>query len=154
VISDRHFRFADWATVHGFNAKRRSRIVTRHYLQDRFSAILITCGTYLMRWFGALSIGLQRVGERSPSKFFQFVTVFLSVPFFKLSHFFFKLVYVIQSRRLRFACSEEFFLKFYDRRIATGGVIEVLKSLRNIERGLNEAESFCKWKVSTHDIRS
>jgi hypothetical protein len=42
---------------------------------------------------------------------------------------------------MRFICPEELFLKFYSRRIASGNVGDVLKSLRDIERGLKAAES-------------
>jgi len=50
------------------------------------------------------------------------------------------------SPRARFSirrrlCSDDFFLKFYHRRVANGGVIDVLQSLRNIERGLQAADA-------------
>ncbi len=96
-----------------------------------------------MKRFGRLSVGFQRIGERcaATNQLLQFIALLLSIPCFKTSHFCFKLAYSIQQRRLRLACSEDFFLKFYHRRIATGGVVNVLQSLRNIESGLKSAQT-------------
>ncbi len=74
-------------------------------------------------------------------KFLQFISILLGIPFFKASHFFFKLAYSIQQSRLRFSCSKEFFLKFYSRPVASGNVTEILKSLYNIKRGLDGAKT-------------
>jgi hypothetical protein len=54
---------------------------------------------------------------------------------------FFKIVCTFNQGRLRLLCGEDFFLKFYDRRIATGSVVDILQSLRDIERGLERANS-------------
>jgi hypothetical protein len=53
----------------------------------------------------------------------------------------FKIAYRLNQFRLRRLCGEDFFLKFYDRRIATGSVVDILKSLRNIESGLNGTQA-------------
>lgn len=150
---DCYLRFTNWATIHGPDSKGRSCVVSWHYLEDRFSAILVACWTYLMRRFAALSIWFQRIGEGSPSKFLQLITLFLSIPCFKTSHFFFKQAYNINSTRLRRLRGEDFFLKFYDRSISLGSVVKVLQSLREIESGLKDAESFGK-REGIHDIRS
>jgi hypothetical protein len=112
-------------------------------LQYRFEAALITGCTYAMKFFGRLSVRFQNVSERwaATHRGLQFIALLLNIPCFKASHFFFKVAYAIQQRRLRLACGEDLFLKFYDRRIATGGVVDVLQSLRNIERGLKGAEA-------------
>ena len=62
-------------------------------------------------------------------------SLLLSIPFFKASHFFFKFTYTINQRRLRLLRGQDFFLKFYDRGIATGSIINILQSLRNIKSG-------------------
>lgn len=112
-------------------------------LQYRFDSILIAACTYAMKRLGRLSILLQRKGETWFPRYqlLKFIPFLLSIPPFKASHFFFKLAYSVQERRLRLSCSQEFFLKFYDRRIATGSVVNILQSLRNIESGLNGAEA-------------
>ena len=112
-------------------------------LQYRFETLLIASCTYAMKRLGRLSLWFQRIGERwgTRNQLLKIVAFLLSVPPFKASHFFFKLAYSIQQRRLRLACSEDFFLKFYDRRIATGSVVNILQSLRDIERGLKGAEA-------------
>ena len=103
--------------------------------------LLITGGTYAMNWFSGCFRWLQFVSNRTPSKILHLVAVLLSFPCFKASHFFFKLTYALQQRRLRLACREDFFLKFYDRRVSSDGVVDVLQSLRHIQRGLEGAEA-------------
>ena len=112
-------------------------------LKYRFDATLITTCTYAMKRFGRLSIWFQRIGQRcaATSQLLQLIALLLSIPCFKASHFFFKLAYAVQQRRLRLACNEDFFLKFYDRRIASGSIVNVLQSLREIERGLKGAQA-------------
>ena len=149
----RHFRFANLTTANRLDAKIRPYIVAWNYLEDRFYTILIAVWTYLMHWFGALSLRLQRISKGSAPKFLKLIALLLSFPFFKVSHFFFKRAYILNHIRLRRLCVEDFFLKFYDRRIATGGVTDVLQSLRNIERGLKDADAFSKG-YTTHDFRS
>ena len=102
---------------------------------------LIAGSTYLMRRFSTCFTLLKNTSERSSSKVLQFVALLLSFPFFHLSHFCFKLAYALNQRRMRRICGEDFFLKFYDRRVANGSVIDVLQSLRHIERGIKNAES-------------
>src|SRR2546430_498482 len=94
-----------------------------------------------MRRFSACFVSLHGVSKRSTTVIGQLVPLLLSFPCFKASHFFFKLAYALNQRRLRRLCGEEFFLQFYDRRVATGSVIDVLKSLRNIKCGLDGAQA-------------
>src|SRR3990167_7569400 len=115
-------------------------------------AILIAGGTQAMRWFSACFLWLKFVGERSPSKILKLVALFLSFPCFKCSHFCFKLVYALNQRRLRGLASEDFFLEFYDCRIATGCVVNILQSLREIEGGLKRAEASNRFTY--HDVSS
>jgi len=105
-----------------------------------------------MRRFGALCIWSQGISQSSASGRRQLVALFLSFPCFEISHFFFKFAYALQERRLRLACGEDFFLKFYDRRVANGGVVDVLQSLRRIVQGLEDAKA--SQKFTRHDIRS
>jgi hypothetical protein len=64
-----------------------------------FTALVAIC-TYGMKWFGALSIGLNRASEGTGSQILQLVPLLLSFPCFKASNFFFKLSYRLNQRRL------------------------------------------------------
>ena len=104
-----------------------------------------------MRWFGRVHAFFLRISEHALTPDAgKLVILLLSIPCFKASHFFFKLAYTLQQRRLRLLCSEDFFLQFYDRRIATGSVIDILQSLRYIKSGLDGAEA-SKY-FSNHDV--
>lgn len=83
-------------------------------LQDRFLSILVACCAYQMRWLGAASVFFNRIGEILRVDFLKVIFFFLSLPFFKASHLFFKIAYALNQRRLRLLCGEDFFLKFYD----------------------------------------
>ncbi len=73
----------------------------------------------LMRMFGRLHAFFQGVSERGAvPDLGKFVALFLCVPCFKASHFFFKLAYALNHSHLLCLCGEDFFLEFYDRRIA------------------------------------
>lgn len=93
-----------------------------------------------VRWCGAASLWLQHESERSCCNALQLIFVLLSFPCFKLSHLFFKLAYAVNHRKLRRLCSEDLFLNFYNGRVADGGVVDILQSLREIESGLNGAD--------------
>ncbi len=106
-----------------------------------------------MKRFGALSVWLNCISEsRASGQWYQFIPQLLSIPCFEASHFFFKLAYSFNQIRLRRLCNEEFFLQFYDRRVSTGGVVNILQSLREIERGLKGAEASKSFPY--HVIRS
>src|ERR1700733_8795366 len=94
-----------------------------------------------MRWSGRFYVWLNSVNNGARSEGVHLIITLLTLPLFKISHLFFKLAYALQERRLRIACSEDFFLKFYDRRIANGSVIDVLYSLRRIVQGFEDAEA-------------
>jgi hypothetical protein len=55
-----------------------------------------------MRWFAALCLFLQHVADDSSVRTHlrELIFLSLSVPCFKLSHFFFKLTYSVQQREL------------------------------------------------------
>ncbi len=71
----------------------------------------------------------------------KFVALLICFPIFQASHLLFKVAYFLNQRRLRLLCREDFFLKFYDRRIASGDIVDVLQSLRYIKSGLDGAEA-------------
>ncbi len=100
-----------------------------------------TVWAYPMRGCGAASLWFQHIGERAPSDALHFIFLFLSLPFFEASHFCFKRSYTLNQRRLRLLCGEDFFLEFYNRRITTRSVVDILQSLRNIKRGLERADA-------------
>lgn len=95
-----------------------------------------------MRMFGRLHTFFQSVSECSIiSDFGKFVSLFLCVPCFKASHFFFKLAYALNQRYLLFLGGEDLSLKVYDRRVSNGSVVHILQSLRHIEHGLEQANA-------------
>ena len=103
--------------------------------------MLVAICTYVMRWFASAFFFFKRIGETSRFQLVKLVAFLFSVPCFKISHLFFKFTYHLNQFRLRRLCGEDFFLKFYDRRVAAGGVVDILQSLRNIESGLNGAHA-------------
>ena len=109
-------------------------------LEDSLMSVLVAICTYLMRRFFAAHVFFYDVSERSSSDFLKFIALLLCFPCFKLSHASFKLAYRINQFRLRRLCREDFFLKFDDRRVSSGGVVDVLQSLRDIKRGLDGAK--------------
>ena len=117
-------------------------------LQDRFISVLVAVWAYEMRWFGRLSVRLSTVGHRSPTKFVHFVALLLSVPCFKASHFFFKLAYAANQRRLLRLGRKDLFLQFYDGRISDGRIVHVLEGLRAIKHrieGLQTCQKFSSY---------
>jgi hypothetical protein len=94
-----------------------------------------------MKWFGTLHAILHSISERSPSNFLKFIALLLCLPCFKLSHAFFKLAYSLNQLRLRRLCGENFFLKFYNRPVAGGDIVDIMQSLRHIKRGLQGANT-------------
>ena len=62
--------------------------------------MLVAACTNAMHWFSALSLWLHKVSEHSTRYFPKFVALSLSIPCFRLSHFFFKIAYTLQQRKL------------------------------------------------------
>lgn len=110
--------------------------------------ILEACCAKPMRWFGALCLFFQGISQRLmiSGNRLQLIPLLLSFPCFEASHFFFKLGYAFQSRKLLLAGGEDLFLKFYNRRVADGSVVDVLQSLRRIKEGLEDAEASDKFR--------
>ncbi len=106
-----------------------------------FSTIFVTVCTKPMRWFGAAHFWFKHVSDCAPNDVLKLVFLLLSIPCFKASHFFFKLAYAVQQSQLRLVCRKDFFLKFYDRPISNGGIVDVLQSLRHIQHGLECANA-------------
>ena len=69
-------------------------------LEHRFSPVFVAFCAYVMRRFGTLSVRLQRINECAVPDVFKFIALLLSIPAFKVSHFFFKLAYSLDQRRL------------------------------------------------------
>jgi hypothetical protein len=73
-------------------------------------------------------LSFKRISQTSTSEVGQYIPLLICIPCFKLSHAAFKLAYRINQRRLLRLRGQDFFLKFYDRSIATGGVVNILKT--------------------------
>src|SRR5580704_530580 len=69
-------------------------------LYDRWLAVIVALCTKMMDRFSASFRFLKRVEERSGIIPLQFVALLLSFPAFQGSHFFFKLAYALNQRRL------------------------------------------------------
>jgi hypothetical protein len=102
---------------------------------------LITVCTYAMQGFALCFLRLQGVSERSAAIVGQLVSLLLSFPSFKASDFSFKLAYPLNQRHLLLLGSEYFFLEFYDGRIASGRIVNVLQAFRKIKCGLDGAKA-------------
>ena len=95
----------------------------------------------MMRWFSLCHLWLQCVHMNTGWQSLKLVTLLLCFPSFKCSYFFFKIAYSLNQRRLLRLCGEDFFLEFYGHRVASGGITNVLQSLRKIEHGLERAQA-------------
>lgn len=70
------------------------------FLQDRFDALLVAIGTYVMDRFGVLHLWLYAVHKRSLRQWVQLVTLLLLFPVFELHNIGFKLAYTARQRRI------------------------------------------------------
>ena len=95
-------------------------------LKIRFLAVSAAVCTYAMKGLAVAHRFFNRKGNEARSQFCQLVALLVCFPIFQASHFFFKVAYLLNQRRLRLLCREDFFLQFYDRRVANGGVADVL----------------------------
>ena len=99
-------------------------------LQERLEAPLIAICTNCMGWFAVLHSLFRNEGEKASPQVLQFVALLICIPCFQCSHFFFKLAYVLNQRRLLRLCGEDFPLEVYNRSVASGSVVDILKSRR------------------------
>src|SRR5665811_2067280 len=96
-------------------------------LQERLEAPLIAICTNCMGWFAVLHSLFRNEGEKASPQVLQFVALLICIPCFQCSHFFFKLAYVLNQRRLLRLCGEDFPLEVYNRSVASGSVVDILK---------------------------
>src|ERR1019366_1790906 len=85
-------------------------------LQERLEAPLIAICTNCMGWFAVLHSLFRNEGEKASPQVLQFVALLICIPCFQCSHFFFKLAYVLNQRRLLRLCGEDFPLEVYKHR--------------------------------------
>src|ERR1019366_2569797 len=82
-------------------------------LQERLEAPLIAICTNCMGWFAVLHSLFRNEGEKASPQVLQFVALLICIPCFQCSHFFSKLAYVLNQRRLLRLCGEDFPLEVY-----------------------------------------
>jgi hypothetical protein len=124
------------------------------FLEDRLAPILETVCAKQMRWFGRACLFFQRVSPSfSPERVWgshigELIFLFLSIPCFKLSHFFFKITYLLQHRRLsrlgRYCArlgGQDFSLEFPDLSSEDRSVLGIYQRLRDIKSRLQRSES-------------
>lgn len=61
---------------------------------------MVAICSYLMRCFGNVALMLKRIGDGPLPMWVKFIALLLFVPFFHVSHFFFKIAYQINERKL------------------------------------------------------
>ena len=95
-----------------------------------------------MRCFGFISVWLGDIGQRTNVYLFKLVLFQLSIPFFKLSNFFFKLAYASQLRGLmalgiecRFLSKDDMFLKGNDSIVNRLALRHIRNVLSDVEGG-------------------
>src|SRR4030088_11168 len=99
------------------------------HLQNRFESALVAVCTKCMRIFATLMSFFKDVGERSPIKLLHLVALLLTFPCFEASQFFFKLVYLLNRRRIARLGGDDLFPELKDGRIASDLVVHVLHRL-------------------------
>lgn len=127
--------------VPDMHPKVYSRVRAKSVLQDLLSLFIIASCTKIMRRLAVFHRFLQRIYVGADSNIRKLIASLLVFPVFELHNLLFKIVYSIQSRRLRFSCSQDFFLKFYSYPCPDGSIVDILKSLRNIQHRLERAEA-------------
>lgn len=108
-------------------------------LEDRLLPLLITSGTYAMRWFASAHFRLQKISERSTSKIGQLIPLFFCFPCFYLSNMAFQIVYTLRHRklvRLSVQCArlsgKDHVVKLDDLILKQGGIAQAYGRLRYI----------------------
>ncbi len=96
----------------------------------------VTVCTYAMRRFSICFLWLQSISERSTTIVGKLIPILLSIPVFKLSHFFFKIAYLLSQRHLSLVGGKNFLLQFDRYSVSSVGVPNVLESLKRIHNGL------------------
>lgn len=96
---------------------------------------------YAMKRFAVAHAFFDFQRQNARTDLGELIAGLVCIPCFKASHLFFKLAYSINQARLRRLRGQDFFLQFYNRRVATGSIVNVLQSLRDIERGLDGAQA-------------
>ena len=95
----------------------------------------------MMGGFSVLHALFQRAGKNAATNFGKFIALLICVPCFQASHFFFKIAYLLNQRKLRRLCREDFLLKIYNRPIPSGRFVDTLHGLRHIKGGLDCAQA-------------
>ncbi len=110
------------------------------FLKDRLDTILIAVCAKIMCWFGGVHNWLQSIRQRpSVPDLLEFVLLSLGVPCFKVSHFFFKLTFMLQQRKLVLLgrhCArlggDDYSLQFNDLVLNKGEITETYQCLRDV----------------------
>jgi len=123
------------------------------FLKDRFTTLLIAVCAKQMHWFGRTCLFLQRISKSASARrtfgtyVHELILLLLSIPCFKVSHFFFKLTYSLQQRRLRrlgrecaLLGGDDLSLQFDCFRPNDASVAGIYQELRKIRDGLKRAK--------------
>lgn len=132
---------------------------TSFSLKDRFDAVLKAICAQEMRRFASVTLFLQCIAENvGPlTHLGELVFLSLSVPCFKISHFFFKCAYAIQRRQMirlgrKCAClgGQDFSLQFDDLAPHHSSVTHTYQRLRDIHHRIERLNHSCKSESIGH----
>jgi hypothetical protein len=90
--------------------------------------------------FGRLHALFQRVDKKAPF-LFQYIALLLTFPCFEASHFFFKLAFFFQERRIALAGGENLLLQSDDRAVTSNRLTHAYEILRRIEHRLKPSNA-------------
>jgi len=120
-----------------------TKFVSKTRLEDGFLAVIHALCTKQMRRLAVLHAWLQRKSENTLSDWLKLITLYLTVPVFRLHDLLFKVAYLAQQRRIfNLHCVDaglqlnESLLKFYQLGIAlclVGHGYHVLNQLRKLD---------------------
>ena len=116
------------------------------WVQDRLAAILVAVCAYQMRWFAIRHRFFKGISDTSPPRFCQFVALFLCVPCFHASNFFFQNLFALNERKLFYQSRVQarlgfptLLLKLEDSGFDVYGPFQVEKRLAEFKRRLDAA---------------
>jgi hypothetical protein len=130
-------------------------------LEDGWYSLLITGCTNAMKWFGAAGVWFQRIGKRwsDTHQLLQLIPISLSFPCFMACHFFFKIAYFLQQRRLSRLGRKCALLGGEDFSIHFPESVAKFRKVADFDQFLNALPSSIQWRhdgiePSRHDVRS
>jgi len=105
-----------------------------------------------MRRFLSAFLWLQHIRVSTVSNILAFIAGLLSIPCFKTAEFFFKLVYLLNRRRIALLGGDDLFPEIRNGSVPFDGIVKLSKRLRSIEHGIEGA--YARKYFTDHDVSS